>query len=101
MTEIRRPTRRQFIRQSACAAVGMTAAANTLFDLQRIAAAAPLVDSRSLVCVFLQGGNDGNNIIVPTLAADYAQPGRANRGRRPAPPTRGSERRRHREAARP
>jgi uncharacterized protein (DUF1501 family) len=51
----------------------MTAAANTLFDLQRIAAAAPLVDSKSLVCVFLQGGNDGNNIIVPTLAADYAQ----------------------------
>jgi uncharacterized protein (DUF1501 family) len=73
MTEILRPTRRQFIRQSACAAVGMTAAANTLFDLQRIAAAAPLVDSKSLVCVFLQGGNDGNNIIVPTLAADYAQ----------------------------
>jgi uncharacterized protein (DUF1501 family) len=46
---------------------------NTIFDLQRIAAAAPLVDYKSLVCVFLYGGNDGNNVIVPTLASDYAQ----------------------------
>jgi uncharacterized protein (DUF1501 family) len=72
MTEIR-STRRQFLRQSACTAVGMTAVANTIFDLHRIAAAAPLVDSKTLVCIFLYGGNDGNNIIVPTLAADYAQ----------------------------
>src|SRR5262245_33956465 len=69
----RRTTRRQFLRQSTCAAVGMTAVANTLFDLQRIAAAAPLVDSKSLVCVFLYGGNDGNNVVVPAAAADYAQ----------------------------
>jgi uncharacterized protein (DUF1501 family) len=73
MTEIRGTTRRQFLRQSACAAVGMTALANTVFDLERIAAAAPLVDYKSLVCVFLYGGNDGNNVIVPTGAADYAQ----------------------------
>ena len=73
MTEIRRSTRRQFLRQSACAAVGMTAIGNTLFDLQRIAAAAPLADSKTLVCIFLYGGNDGNNVIVPTLAGDYAQ----------------------------
>lgn len=71
--ETRRFTRRQFLRQSACAAVGMTAAANTLFDLRRIAAAAPLADSKTLVCVFLYGGNDGNNILVPTLGSDYAQ----------------------------
>ena len=73
MTETRRLTRRQFLRQSTCAAVGITAAANTLFDLRRIAAAAPLADAKSLVCVFLYGGNDGNNIVVPTLASDYAQ----------------------------
>ncbi|HVR97103.1 MAG TPA: DUF1501 domain-containing protein, partial [Thermoanaerobaculia bacterium] len=73
MTEIRRSTRRQFLRQSACAAVGMTAAANTLFDLRRIAAASPLADAKSLVCVFLYGGNDGNNLVVPTLGTDYAQ----------------------------
>jgi uncharacterized protein (DUF1501 family) len=72
MTEIRGTTRRSFIRQSACAAVGMTAMANTIFDLQRVAAAATLTDSKSLVCVFLYGGNDSNNVIVPTLAGDYA-----------------------------
>lgn len=71
MTEIR-STRRQFL-QTACAAVGMTALGNTIFDLQRIAAAAPLVDYKSLVCIFLYGGNDGNNVIVPAGAADYAQ----------------------------
>jgi uncharacterized protein (DUF1501 family) len=73
MTEIRRSTRRQFLRQSVCAAVGMTAVGNTLFDLQRIAAAAPLEDYKSLVCVFLYGGNDGNNVIVPAVGSDYAQ----------------------------
>ena len=51
----------------------MTALANTVFDLRRIAAAAPLADYKALVCVFLYGGNDGNNMLVPTLAADYAR----------------------------
>ena len=73
MPEPRRTTRRRFLRQTACSAVGMTALANTLFDLRRIAAAAPLADSKSLVCVFLYGGNDANNLIVPTAAGDYAQ----------------------------
>ena len=44
MAEIRRSTRRVFLRQSACAAVGMTALANTIFDLRRIAAAATVGD---------------------------------------------------------
>ncbi|MFL6260008.1 MAG: DUF1501 domain-containing protein [Thermoanaerobaculia bacterium] len=73
MSEIRGTTRRQFLGRTACAAVGMTALGHTIFDLQRIAAAAPLVDSKSLVCIFLYGGNDGNNVVVPTLAGDYAQ----------------------------
>ncbi len=72
MTEIRRSTRRVFLRQSACAAVGMTALANTIFDLRRIAAAATVGDYRTLVCVFLYGGNDSNNVLVPTSASDYA-----------------------------
>ena len=76
----RRSTRRQFLRQSACAAVGLTAAANTLFDLRRIAAAATLADSRSLVCVFLYGGNDGNNLIVPAAGADYSRYAAARAG---------------------
>ena len=72
MTEIRRSTRRVFLRQSACAAVGMTALANTIFDLRRIAAAATTGDYKTLVCVFLYGGNDANNVLVPTSASDYA-----------------------------
>lgn len=67
-----RTTRRQFLRQSACAAAGTVALSHTVFDLQRIAAAAPLTDSKTLVCVFLYGGNDGNNVLVPS-GAEYAQ----------------------------
>src|SRR4051794_11210089 len=73
MSNNRGTTRRQFLRRTACAAVGMTAIGHTIFDLQRIAAAATLNDYKSLVCVFLYGGNDGNNVVVPTLAGDYAQ----------------------------
>ncbi|HEV8630698.1 MAG TPA: DUF1501 domain-containing protein [Thermoanaerobaculia bacterium] len=71
MTEIR-STRRSFLRHSACAAVGMTALANTIFDLRRIAAAATVGDYKTLVCVFLYGGNDANNLIVPSSGSDYA-----------------------------
>jgi uncharacterized protein (DUF1501 family) len=49
----------------------MTALANTIFDLRRIAAAATTSDYKTLVCVFLYGGNDSNNVLVPTLASDY------------------------------
>jgi uncharacterized protein (DUF1501 family) len=67
------PTRRQFIRQSTCAAVGITSLASTVFDLRRVAAAAPLAgtDYKALVCVFLYGGNDSNNLLVPLDTPDY------------------------------
>ena len=68
-------TRRQFMRQSVCAAVGMTSLASTLFDLRRVAAAvtpASGTDYKALVCVFLYGGNDSNNMLVPYDATDYA-----------------------------
>jgi len=70
-------SRRWFLGRSVCAAVGTTALANTLFDLRRIAAAAslpnPLLsgDYKALVCVFLYGGNDGNNTLVPRSGTDY------------------------------
>ena len=57
--------RRQFIRGSVCTAVGMTSLFSTAFDMRRIAAAAPLAgDFKALVCVFLYGGNDSDNMIV-------------------------------------
>ncbi|HVT60320.1 MAG TPA: DUF1501 domain-containing protein [Thermoanaerobaculia bacterium] len=76
------PTRRQFIRQSVCAAVGMTSLASTVFDLRRVAAAAPLTaaDYKALVCVFLYGGNDCNNMLVPYDPADYASYAAARMG---------------------
>jgi uncharacterized protein (DUF1501 family) len=70
-------TRRQFLRNSLCAAVGTTSIVRTIFDLGSIAAAAELPraagDYKALVCVFLYGGNDGNNMLVPRTGADYTQ----------------------------
>jgi uncharacterized protein (DUF1501 family) len=64
-------TRRSFLR-SVCTAVGMTSLSATVFDLRRIAAAATLAgDYKALVCVFLYGGNDSNNVLVPR-GTDYA-----------------------------
>lgn len=68
-------SRREFLR-TACTAVGTAALANTVFDLSRMAAASSLYrfnpgDYKALVCVFLYGGNDGNNTIVPTGTLDY------------------------------
>src|SRR5947207_2111357 len=65
-------TRRDFMRAAACAAVGTTALVSTVWDLRMVnAAVAPLAglagtDYKALVCLFLYGGNDANNLIVPT-----------------------------------
>jgi uncharacterized protein (DUF1501 family) len=68
------PTRRTFIRQAACAALTTTGILNTIFDLRRLSAA-PLDtsdDYKALICLFLFGGNDANNVIVPHDASGYA-----------------------------
>jgi len=59
--------RRRFLRQAACGAVGYTAVSGAVLDLLGInaAAQAPAGDYRALVCVFLYGGNDANNLVVP------------------------------------
>lgn len=67
------PTRRTFIRQTACAALGTTGLINTIFDLRKLSAATILAsDYKALVCLFLYGGNDANNVIVPHDASGYA-----------------------------
>ena len=70
-------TRRDFLR--ALGAIG-AAGLGAWSDLNRIAAAASLgsakalgEDYRALVCVFLYGGNDGNNMVVPTSTTEYQQ----------------------------
>ena len=67
-------TRREFIRQAACAALGTAAAKNCLRDLHFINAAVaqgPFTDYKALVCIFMAGGNDANNLIIPTVASEY------------------------------
>ncbi len=68
-------TRRDFFRQAACAALGTAALSSTLRDLRLInsvMAQTPVTDYKALVCVFLAGGSDSNNLIIPVSPADYA-----------------------------
>ncbi|MDQ3134857.1 MAG: DUF1501 domain-containing protein [Acidobacteriota bacterium] len=61
-------TRRDFIRQTGCALVGggMLAAGIQDFGLVNALAQSSATDYRALVCVFMSGGSDGNNMLVPT-----------------------------------
>src|SRR5262245_50836300 len=68
-------TRRGFLRQAACATLGMGAMTSAVRDLRLFNAAVAqsnIVDYKALVCIFLSGGNDGNNLIVPTIPSEYA-----------------------------
>ena len=66
-------TRRTFIRQAACAALTTSGILNTILDLRRLSAA-PIDtgDYKALICLFLYGGNDANNLIVPHDTSGYA-----------------------------
>ncbi len=77
--ETRGVSRRQFIGQSACAGLGLTGVLSTIGTLRLFSATlaaqeipGPEDDYRALVCLFLFGGNDGNNVIVPMDTTDYA-----------------------------
>ncbi len=76
-------SRRHFIGQS-CAAVGTTGILSTLAQLRAIGAVANAsgstspapatagavpADYKAIVCIFLAGGNDANNLIIPTGTA--------------------------------
>ena len=80
-------TRRQFLGTASCAAVGSAALYSTLLNLRMAnsAAAANLDttpslsanglaggnDYKALVCIFLAGGNDSFNMLVPRSGSDY------------------------------
>ncbi|MFY9621538.1 MAG: DUF1501 domain-containing protein [Pyrinomonadaceae bacterium] len=59
------PTRRDFLRTGACALGGM-AMASTLDSFSIVQALTPQAATtyKALVCIFLNGGNDGNNMVV-------------------------------------
>ncbi len=61
------PTRRAFIRQAACAALTTSGLLNTILDLRLLSAATvpdASGDYKALICLFLFGGNDANNVII-------------------------------------
>src|SRR5947209_4348741 len=67
-------TRRDFIRRAACAAVGTAAMTSTIRDLRFMNAAlaqSNISDYKALVCIFLAGGHDSNNFIIPTATSEY------------------------------
>jgi uncharacterized protein (DUF1501 family) len=69
-------SRRGFLRQFNCAALGSSAILNTLLNLKLAnhAAADPLAagtDSKALVCLFLSGGIDSFQMLVPHESSRY------------------------------
>lgn len=77
MAHTHTPNRRGFLRLSAkLAALGVTSLGGTLARPGQVFAAEvgnaeALTDYKALVCVYLFGGNDGNNVIVPVDTARY------------------------------
>lgn len=73
---LHRSSRRAFLGQASCAAVGSSSLFSTIFNLAMSgnAAAADLDNSgdyKALVCLFLAGGNDSYNMLVPLEAGEY------------------------------
>lgn len=70
-------TRREFFVHSARACAGYAlGTAAFIAGVQRfslINAFAQGADYRALVCIFLAGGNDGNNLVVPVTTTEYDQ----------------------------
>ncbi len=71
-------SRRQFLKQANCAAIGSASILSTLLNLKMAnhAAAVDLgetVEHKSLVCIFLSGGYDSFNVLIPRDAAPYAE----------------------------
>ncbi|MEM6793103.1 MAG: DUF1501 domain-containing protein [Acidobacteriota bacterium] len=78
-------SRRQFLGQASCTAVGATSLFSSLLNLRSAGALAaptpPIVspgplpgdDYRALVCLFLAGGNDSFNMLVPRGASEHAE----------------------------
>ncbi len=63
-------SRRNFLRYTAAACAGF--GASSMFGLQQAAlAAAPPGQYKAMVCLFLFGGNDAHNLIVPTNTDAY------------------------------
>lgn len=62
-------SRRSFLRQGACAALGLSGLASQLFHLRvanaALSSTASFGDYKALVCIYLFGGNDNGNTLIP------------------------------------
>jgi uncharacterized protein (DUF1501 family) len=75
-TDRTKPNRRDFLVQSAAASIGATSLVNTLAQLKLVGAAAAQSggsDYKALVCIFLNGGTDTNNLLIPLAGSARAQ----------------------------
>jgi uncharacterized protein (DUF1501 family) len=71
-------TRRNFLGSTACSAMSTTCLLNTILTLRHVNAQAadvlaPGSPYKALVCVFLYGGNDANNTVIPRESAAHAK----------------------------
>jgi uncharacterized protein (DUF1501 family) len=68
-------TRRSFLSRAAYTGVAASAAAHTIRDLRLIntamAAQGPVTGYKALVCLFMAGGNDANNTLIPTDTSTF------------------------------
>jgi len=79
MSRKRSISRRQFLGQASCAAIGSTAFLSTALNLGMIntAAARPHIlnntgDYKAMVCILLAGGADSFNMLVPQEPSEFA-----------------------------
>lgn len=66
--------RREFLRKSLCSALGGASLYSALGNLKLVQAAvqqSTFTDYKALVCIFLYGGNDSLNTIVPTSGTPF------------------------------
>ncbi len=71
-----KPNRRDFLVQTGCAGLGITSAVNTLAHMQLMGTAAAQGagnDYKALVCIFLNGGYDSNNLLIPVAGTARTQ----------------------------
>src|ERR1044072_752629 len=65
-------SRRDFLKKSSCGALGFAALACGIDRFGMVQAFAQGTSYKALVCIFLGGGNDGNNMVVPLDAQGYS-----------------------------
>lgn len=68
-------SRRNFLSRTLPVALGATVLSNTIRELRilntAMAQQPQLTDYKALVCIFLNGGNDSNNMIIPTIPGEW------------------------------